>query len=247
LVWLLVSQSAEKYRALGWAFVGVFVVLMALKAKNYYLSPAYPVVFAAGGVAFERATEASMRWGRGVYVGAVLAAGLVLAPFVLPLLPVKDFLAYQEAFGALTPVRMEKDLESRLPQQFADEFGWEEMVRETALVFNALPPSEKAGTAIFANNYGEAAAVDFFGAKYGLPKAISNHESYWLWGPRGYSGTTVIVLGSDGTGDRAHFRTVQAAELVDDPYSRRIEKFEIFLCRDLIVDLHTLWPTIRRW
>jgi hypothetical protein len=142
---------------------------------------------------------------------------------------------------------MENNIGSLLPQQFADEFGWEEMVRKTALVFNALPASARDGTAIFANDYGEAAAVDFFGARYGLPKAISNHVSYWIWGPRAYTGTTVIVLGSDGAGDRAHFKTVEAKASVDNPYARRIEKFDIYLCRDLVDDLHTLWPVIRRW
>jgi 4-amino-4-deoxy-L-arabinose transferase-like glycosyltransferase len=247
LAWLLRSKAAEKFRALGWTFIGVFAVLLVLKGKNYYLSPAYPVLFAAGGVAFEQATVASVRWARGVYVVLVFAAGLVLAPFVLPILPVPDFLAYQGAFGALAPVRMEKNLRSLLPQQFADEFGWEQMVRKTALVFNALAVTEKDSTAIFGNDYGEAAAVDFFGAKYGLPKAIGNHESYWLWGPRGYTGKTMIVLGSDGVGDRTHFRTVEPMVRVDNPYARRIEKFDIYLCRDLIVDLHALWPEIKKW
>ena len=46
------------------------------------------------------------------------------------------------------------------------------MVRETARVYNALPPEERARTAIFANDYGEAGAIDYFGPRYGLPKAI---------------------------------------------------------------------------
>ena len=83
------------------------------------------------------------------------------------------------------------------------------MTREVAKVYNALPPDERARTAIFANSYGQAGAIDFFGPKYGLPKAISNHQNYWYWGPRDYDGSTVIVLGSDGEGDREHFKTVE--------------------------------------
>ena len=74
----------------------------------------------------------------------------------------------------------------------------EEMTREVARIYNSLPPEQRARTAIFANSYGQAGAIDFFGPKYGLPKSISNHQSYWLWGPREFSGETVIVLGSDG-------------------------------------------------
>jgi 4-amino-4-deoxy-L-arabinose transferase-like glycosyltransferase len=133
LSWLLLSKPASKYRFLAWTFISIFAVLLVLKAKNYYVSPAYPVLFAAGAVAFEKTTEVAARWVRGIYVGLVLAAGSVLAPFVLPVLPVNDFLAYQRVFGGFTPIRLEKNSRSLLPQQFADEFGWEEMVRKTAL------------------------------------------------------------------------------------------------------------------
>jgi Dolichyl-phosphate-mannose-protein mannosyltransferase len=247
LTWLLLSKRASTYRFLGWTFLGIFAPLLFLKAKNYYVSPAYPMLFAAGAVALEQATEQTARWARSVYMAAVFLAGLVLAPFVLPILPINDFLAYQQAFGGFTPVLMEKTAPSLLPQQFADEFGWEEMVHKTALAFNRLPNDEKRRTAIFANDYGEAAAVDFFGPRYGLPQAIGKNESFWLWGPRDYTGKTVLVLGSDGTGDREHFKTVDTVGRVDDPYSRADEHFDLYLCQDLSTDLHTLWPKLKTW
>ena len=121
------------------------------------------------------------------------------------------------------------------------------MTRAVAEVYNSLPAEERAQTAIFANSYGQAGAIDFFGAKYGLPKAISNHQNYWYWGPRDYTGAIVIVLGSDGDGDRELFKTVEAVGRTYHPYSRRDEHFDIFLCRDLNQNLHTLWPNIRKW
>jgi hypothetical protein len=247
LGWLLLSKRESRYRSLGWAFLGIFGLLLLLKAKNYYVTPVYPVLFAAGAVALESVTEVSARWTRTVYATAVFAAGLVLAPFALPILPIGNFVAYQNAFHGFTPIRLEKLPPSILPQQFADEFGWKEMVQKTAYVFNTLPESQKKDTAIFANNYGEAAAVDFFGTQYGLPEAVSKHESYWLWGPRSYTGKTVIVLGSDGKGDREHFKSVAATSRVDNPYARAEEHFDIYLCRDLSTDLHTLWPKIKAW
>ena len=137
-----------------------------------------------------------------------------------PFCPPETYVRYQKAIG-LEPPKAENQPTGPLPQHFADEFGWEEMAREVARVYNELPPEQRAATAIFANSYGQAGAIDFFGKKYGLPKAISNHQNYWYWGPRDYTGESVIVLGSDGTrrprtfrergGGRAHLSSLFAA------------------------------------
>ena len=247
LVWLLRAERARPYRFVGLAFLGIFGVMLVLRAKNYYVTPAYPALFAAGAVRLEAGTANAWHWVRGAYATAVLAAGLSLAPFVLPILPVPTFLAYQSAAGGFQPLRWEKSREGALPQQFADEFGWEEMTRATARAFYNLPEAQRRSTALFANNYGEAGALDFFGPRYGLPTAISNHANYWLWGPRGYTGQSVLVLGSDGEGDREHFRSVEAVGRVGDPYARADEHFELYFCRDLNQDLHDFWPEIRKW
>jgi hypothetical protein len=134
-----------------------------------------------------------------------------------------------------------------LPQYFADEFGWKEMVEQVARVYNSLPPEERARTAIFSNGWGEAAAVDFFGPKYGLPHAISPHNNYFLWGPGNYTGDTVIVLRSSGRGDREHFQSVEAAGRVEHPYSRRDEWFTIWLCRGPKFNLQQAWPKMKHY
>lgn len=247
LAWLLVARKARDYRWLGLASLTVFVILMLLKAKNYYVGPIYPALFAAGAVALERATFRRGLWLPSCYMAAVFVAGLLLAPFSLPVLPVEQFLAYQRIAGGFNPIRIERLEPGLLPQQFADEFGWEEMVRKTAYVYASLPEAEREQTAIFANNYGEAAAIDFFGPRYGLPPAIGKHVTYWLWGPRDYSGQTVIVLGSDGRGDREVFRRVEAKEAVGSPYVRREERFHIYLCRDPRITLASLWPRLKSW
>jgi hypothetical protein len=81
------------------------------------------------------------------------------------------------------PPEFEHQRNGPLPQYFSDEFGWEDVAHQTAAAFHRLPPEDQAKAVIFANNYGEAAAIDFFGSRYGLPKAISIHQNYWLWGP----------------------------------------------------------------
>ncbi len=261
LSWLFFGKDGRRYRILGWTYVVMLITFIVLKGKNYYLAPAYPILFAAGAIAFERITArqvgpghsvhlpaapASCVWCRWVYVLAIIVAGAALAPLWLPILSPEAYIHYQKALG-IEPSKSENQQTGPLPQYFADEFGWEDMTRAVAEVYNSLPPEERAQTAIFANSYGQAGAIDFFGPKYGLPKAISNHQTYWLWGPRNYTGTTVIVLGSDGEGDREHFRTVDEVGRTFHPYSRRDEHYPILLCRGLNEDLHTLWPNMKSW
>ncbi|HEV2842953.1 MAG TPA: glycosyltransferase family 39 protein [Chthoniobacterales bacterium] len=246
LFWLFLNRKGGRYRILGWTYTLMLVAFMALKGKNYYLSAAYPMLFAGGAVAFEWITRERGRWSRGVYVGLIVTATCLLAPMAAPVLPAETYIRYQKAIG-LEPPKAENQPTGPLPQHFADEFGWKEMAREVARVYHELPPEQRAATAIFANSYGQAGAIDFFGKKYGLPKAISNHQSYWLWGPRGYAGESVLVLGSDGSGDREHFASVEAAGRTYHPYSRRDEHFEIFLCRDLNTTLQALWPKTKKW
>jgi hypothetical protein len=60
LVWvaglwfLLRDAAAKRYRALGWAFLVLMGTMIALHGKTYYMAPAYPMLFAAGGVFWER-------------------------------------------------------------------------------------------------------------------------------------------------------------------------------------------------
>ena len=247
--------NARRYRLLGWTYLVMLVVLIALKSKNYYLAPIYPMLFAAGAVAFEALTRARVAehaprrfrfWLRPVYVTLIVVAGATLLPTALPVLPVETYIRYQQALG-FEPPKSENQNTGPLPQYFADEFGWEEMVREVARVYHGLSPEEQARTAIFANSYGQAGAIDFFGPIYGLPPAISGHQSYWLWGPRDYTGEIVIVLGSDGKGDREHFKTVEAVGRVSHPYSRRDEHYDVLLCRGLNQNLKDVWPAVKEW
>jgi uncharacterized membrane protein len=248
LVWLLVAPGARRYRLLGWTYVVTLTLFIVLKGKNYYVAPIYPMLFAGGAVAFERVTSCRphLIWTRIAYPVLVVIAGALLAPLACPVLSPEAFIAYQKWLG-FKPPAAEHQNNGPLPQYFADEFGWEPMVQQVARVYHSLPPEEQARTAIFSNGWGEAAAVDFFGPKYGLPKAISRHNNYWLWGPREYTGEIMIILNGDLKREREHFRQVEIAGHVEHPYARRDTFFDIYLCRGLKWNLHDIWPQLKKW
>ncbi|HZS49354.1 MAG TPA: glycosyltransferase family 39 protein [Bryobacterales bacterium] len=244
-IWLLAGRRRAQYAVLGWTFLVVLGLFIALKGKNYYVSPVYPIVFAGGAVALEQFTEGERRrWLRVVYPAILAAVGLVLLPLAVPILPPEALVRYEQRLG-IKPPEFEHQKTGLLPQYFADEFGWEEMVREVARIYHTLPPEEQGRTLIFSNSWGAASAVDFFGPKYGLPHAVSKNNSYWLWGPGDHPGDIVIVLHTDGTGDRKFFASVEKAGHVEHPWSRRDEWYDIYVCRGPKFDFRTAWSKMK--
>jgi len=242
------DRMGKRYRVLGVAYLVVLVLLITMKGKNYYLLPAYPMLFAGGAVLWEQILQPkrALHWLQVAFPALVLLGGLAIAPFALPLLPVETYLRYQQALG-VKPLRTEVSHTSPLPQIFADMFGWPEMVGTVARVYHALPPDERVKTAILASNYGQAGAIDFFGPYYGLPKAISPHQNYYLWGPRDYTGEILIMLGMDRETVADRCNHVEAAGVVSHLYAMATEHYTIFICRGLKQPLREVWPQWKYW
>jgi 4-amino-4-deoxy-L-arabinose transferase-like glycosyltransferase len=249
LAWLFRGRGG-RFRILAWIYVVLFVMLVALKAKNYYLAPIYPMLFAAGAVgleeALDRRTTRGRIWPKAAVVAVIVAAGLVVAPVALPLLPPERYVAYEKALG-FGPPKTEVAHRGPLPQIFGDQFGWPELVAEVAGIYRSLPSEERARTGIFANNYGEAGAVALFGPRYGLPRPISAHQSYFLWGPGSFDGDALIVLQDDRESLERVCRSVEQAGVHDHPWGMAEENNPIFVCRGLKVPLRTLWPRLKKW
>ncbi|MCP9493112.1 MAG: glycosyltransferase family 39 protein [Pyrinomonadaceae bacterium MAG19_C2-C3] len=255
LVWLagiwffLFDKCGKRFRALGIAYLVLLVLMIALKAKNYYLLPVYPYLFAGGAVWLESLTTKHLftRTLKLAFPVLLLIAGLVTMPLALPVLSIENFLRYQNALG-IAPPKTEVAHEGVLPQVFGDQFGWQEMTAQVASIYHNLPPAEQSRTRILAFNYGEAGAIDFFGRAYDLPPAISPHQSYYLWGKQNLSGETFILLGlSQQTTAEKLCRKVERAGETNHPLSMTEEKYPIWICRDLREPLPDLWHKLKNW
>src|SRR5262249_2757176 len=171
----------------------------------------------------------------------LILSGVVVSPFAVPVLPVADFLKYSKAIGTAPP-QEEKGEKSVLPQLYADMFGWPGMVAAVARVYHRLPPEDRSSCAIFASNYGEAGAIDYFGKRYGLPKAISGHNNYWLWGPRGWTGEVVILVNTSPAGHERLFGSVRQVDVVRSRYSMPYERsVPIWIGRNLKMPVEQAW------
>ncbi len=249
LLHFLFGRGCRPLRALGWAYLIALGVLMALRAKVYYLGPIYPMLLAGGAVSLER-WLAAPGWSRlrPVYASLVTVSGALIAPTVVPMMPPETYLRYTSAIGFDQP-RLENRRASAMPQFFADRFGWPEMVETVAKAYHALPPEQRAKCAIFGNDYGQSGAVDFYGPRFGLPKSIGGHLTNWYWGPRGYSGEIMLVLGDDREGLLRHFESVEAVGEVGHVYAMGQEHFTIFLCAKprWPASLAGVWPHLKKF
>ena len=249
LIALLVSQRLKIYRLLGWSYLVCYTVFFILHGKNYYLAPIYPMLLAAGAVTIENAIDRPrLTWMKPAMVAVLLMGGAAFAPVVVPVLSPDGFIAYTKYLPMKLPVMEHSHARAVLPQWYADQFGWDEIVAETAEAWNRLSPGERGDCGIFAQDYGQAGAIDFLGRRYGLPPALSGHQTYFLWGPRGYTGNCMIVLDDRReTLEQLWEQVEYVGTSADNPYA--LERgIDVFICKGAkFGTLAQLWPKLKRW
>jgi hypothetical protein len=245
----LFSVRLRDYRFLGWCYLVCYAVLFALHGKNYYLAPVYPMLLAAGALIIESALDRPIgAWLKPAVVVVLLTAGVYLLPVTVPVLSPDRFIRYAKSLPFRLPVMEHAHERAALPQWYADQFGWQEIVDQAAVAWNQIPPANRADCAIFAQDYGQAGAIDFLGRRYGLPPALSGHQTYFLWGPRGYSGSCMIVLGDNRKRLEQFFDTVQyVGTSADNPYALETE-IDVYICRGSKFGmLAQAWPQLKKW
>ena len=97
---------------------------------------------------------------------------------------VEFFKDLEDDYGLEIGRRFEDGTIHSLPQDYADQIGWEELTAVTNNAYNSI--SEKEKTVIYCENYGQAGAIAVIGKKYGLPEPVSFHESFLYWAPTAF-------------------------------------------------------------
>lgn len=249
LVYLMMHHKGRRFQVLGWIFVTVAVILAASgTSRDFYLSPAYTALFAAGGVGFEmilsRWKSSLLTW---MTITILLLGGAAAAPLALPLLPVPNYLRYSSALG-FAPSTEERKEVGDLPQYFADMHGWRDIVATVIAVFESLPDDQREGVRIFAPDYGVAGAIDYYGRKAGLSPALSAHNNYWLWGPGDFDGGTLIVVGGERQDLDGLFASVELAATINCGLCMPYENGRlVWICRDFQGDFSELWPRLKHF
>jgi hypothetical protein len=219
-------------------YVVALLLFVVMKGRGYYLAAGYPMLYAAGCVWGERRLASWSGLWTGVARTAAwtaLAANIALtAVLLLPMAPINSEW-WKRASGA--------------HGDFREELGWPELVETVARVRDSLPREDRARLGILAGNYGEAGAINLYGPSYGLPRAISGINSFWL---RGYGDPPPERLIVVGIGPRYLGKHFSSCRVVAHTWNRfGVENEEtadhpdIFVCGGLRGSWPEFWREFR--
>jgi hypothetical protein len=139
-------------------------------------------------------------------------------------------------------------VEKPLGQFYADMHGWEEIAGAVETAYQQLTPAEKEKAVFFAYNYGDAGAITRLGRTLDLPRAISGHNNYWLWGPGDFDGRVAIIIGDTREDHLADFESVTQAGMVDCGYCMPYENNRpVWICRGLKRPVADVWPGLKHY
>ncbi len=238
---------------IGITYGVLLVIMLVTRAKPYYLAPIYPTLFATGGVSLCAITERFRPLVMRTVLSLVLATGALSAPLSVPILAPQTLTKYTRGIHRQSGERHEQ---GPLDQIYADMFGWRELALAVAQVHHDLPQAEQTSAIVMATNYGEASALDYFGAAHGLPRTWSPHNAYWMWtraeahrqGTEQLGSRAFIVVGGKSTQLEQYFDKVELVGLSDHVYAMPYERhLPIYVCRGLKEPFDVFWAKVKRY
>ena len=268
---LLLGAKLRRHRWLAWIWLAVFALLVASgTSRANYGAPAFTSLFAAGGVVLEGFARSHLRRAA-IALGVVwmFAVGLVSAPFAVPLLSPPELVRYGQTLGiqppqdekegsgpsfsscggqtlGIQPPQDEKEGSGPLPLHLALRFGWSELAEAVKRAADTLSPGERLGAVVMTPSYAEAASLN--ASPLDLPRAISGHNNYWLWGPGDADGEVVIVVTEDPESVKRWYRDVRVVARVECRYCRPVlDRYRIVVARGLRVDRDELWQAVKHY
>ena len=240
---LLLHPSMRRWRVVALACLATFLLLMMLRGKAYYVAPIYPALIAAGSV-----VVGNLRRGTAIAAAAavvIVAFTIVGLPITLPVATPEATAARAQQLGITAAVTTNRGDVLALPQDFADMLGWREQVEAVAAVYHALPAEDQQRVVIAGGNYGEAGAIDFFGPRYGLPRAIAAVGSYWFFGPGDLPGDILIGLGLEVSDLEDFYREIEIVARVSNPWGVPEQRDNpIAVARGPAASLQEVWPEL---
>jgi hypothetical protein len=243
LIFLLASREVSRFRFLGFLALFVVVALLLMKGKSYYTLGIMPILIAAGSSAFDR-------WFRNRILRIAFPLTVILmaipgAPAGLPVWDKDGMVSYfnvlDEKYGIDLGRRFEDGSFHSLPQDYADMIGWKELTALTDSAYRMI--EDKKAAFIYAENYGQAGAVTIIGRNYGLPEAVSFHESFRYWFPPEFPveiKSLVYINHELGEDIAILFADIRLIGKISDPDAREFGA-SVYLCENPVSSFNDFW------
>jgi|WetSurMetagenome_2_1015567.scaffolds.fasta_scaffold30753_3 4-amino-4-deoxy-L-arabinose transferase-like glycosyltransferase len=242
LVWFIRGKERSEYRTLGIAFLLMLAMMMIAQSNRAdRIALFIPVLIAGGAVAWERFNARRfMKWLIPITAVLFLLVGLIAMPVALPVLSPPSTAQYMQDHGIQQSY--EKGVTAKLPQNFADRFGWKELADSVAAVMQRLPEQERHSLILAGQNYGEAGALEYYGRLLKFPQVVSGHNSYWLWGA-GKKAEVLIMVGNSRSRMQELFQDVQEGTRTSTGWQMNYEcNRPIWICRKPKMPIAEIWP-----
>jgi hypothetical protein len=239
LIHVAFLKDGRQYRAFAWIYLTVILLLILLRGKPYYTIGAYTALFVFGGIFIEARLKGKLAWIRYVFLVFALVVSVLSLPISLPVLKPDAFIRFYRGTPMDHAQRWEDGQYYDLPQDYADMIGWKELAGIVGKTYNALSPEEQSRCVIFANNYGEAGSVDFYGTYYGLPPVISYNDSYLFWAPDSINAEFFIKIGQDDNLQNL-FENVEIVGRISTPHARQYGT-PVYFCTGQKIDVNRFY------
>jgi hypothetical protein len=243
LFYLFISKKAWKYRFLGVVVIAVIVTLLLLQGKSYYTLGVFPFLISAGAVSWGDMLEKT--WTRVLMIFLMVCLTIPILPLGIPVFKQENLVSYftemRNNYGIDSFCRFEDGSVHPLPQDYADMLGWEELVSITDDAWQKI--EDKNSAFIYCQNYGQAGAITIIGRKFGLPEAVSFHESFRYWIPHRFIPDirSVIYVNNEMGEDVARlFGKITKKGSITNPYAREYGT-AVWLCEDPVDSFNKFW------
>jgi len=249
----LLRRGDATMRASGCAFLFVAAALFLQKGKPYYLSPSFPVLFAAGAIYFEGVFHRAGPLRKGILTGLAAALFLSIAlliPLAMPILslPQKDQLV-RSITGFILADPTELTLE------FHEQYGWREHTRTLKKLSKELSKKDNP-VMILTGGYQLASALEFYDEGNDPPAVLSGHMHWWLWSgekirmlsPGAFGAVQFLAVGVKKERLDAAFSSIEEVAELDHPLAMRWHRhMKVYLCKNPRLSPEKTWELFKNY
>jgi len=224
--------SERRYRIFAFLFLSTLGLLLVSNGKSYYTLGLYPFAIAIGSYSVEKYLHYKKQVLTVFIALFAVLSPLALIPIGLPVLQPQHMMVYMNKIGKNTGTnRWEDGKEHAIPQDYADMLGWCELSNYAINGYLALKPEERKTCGLYAENYGQAGALQYYGKKRGIPDPICFNDAFLAWAPNTFNYKSLIYINDDTVGIKKYFTDIKLLGKLKNPLAREIGT-GVFLCKE---------------